>query len=357
MPGPSSFVHLHVHTEFSLLDGAIRIRDLLPRAGALGMEAVAVTDHGNLFGAVQLFSQAAKSNIRPILGCEVYVAPAGRRVTGAGADSRPNAFHLVLLVMNAEGYRNLSKLVTLGHLEGFYYHPRVDMEVLREFNRGLIALSACLKGEIPHLLTMGRRKEAKEKAVEMASIFDGGRFFLEVQANGLPEQREVNPLLRDLGKELSLPLVATNDCHYLNQGDAEAHDALLCIQTGKSIADPNRLKFSSEEFYFKSRSEMEENLRDFPEALDNTLQVARLCNFEMEFGRYKYPVFSSGREGEGLNLEALIDQEARKGLLARLAALEEKGTVLSPEETRGILEAAPVRTGDHHRKWVFPATS
>ncbi|MEW6669292.1 MAG: DNA polymerase III subunit alpha [Thermodesulfobacteriota bacterium] len=333
MPGLSPFVHLHVHTEFSLLDGAIRIRDLLPRAGALGMEAVAVTDHGNLFGAVQLFSRAAKSGVKPILGCEVYVAPGSRRVTAASTDSRPNAFHLVLLVMNGEGYRNLSRLVTLGHLEGFYYHPRVDMELLREFNRGLIALSACLKGEIPFLLGLGRTKEAKDKALEMAAIFDRGRFFLEVQANGLPEQREMNPRLRDLGKELSIPLVATNDCHYLSKGDAEAHDALLCIQTGKSIADSNRLKFSSEEFYFKSRSEMEEALRDFPEALDNTVQVARLCNFEMEFGRYKYPVFSSGSGSEGVNLDALIDREARKGLRGRLAAMAEKGTALAPEET------------------------
>jgi DNA polymerase-3 subunit alpha len=221
MPDPSSFVHLHVHTEFSLLDGAIRIRDLLPRARALGMEAVAITDHGNLFGAVQLFTQAAKSNVRPILGCEVYVAPAGRKVTAASPDNLPNAFHLVLLVMNAQGYRNLSKLVTLGHLEGFYYHPRVDMELLREFNQGLIALSACLKGEIPYLLGKGRKKEAKEKALEMASLFGEGRFFLEVQANGLPEQREMNLLLRELGRELSIPLVATNDCHYLNQGEPE----------------------------------------------------------------------------------------------------------------------------------------
>jgi DNA polymerase III subunit alpha len=333
MPGASPFVHLHVHTEFSLLDGAIRIRDLLSRAEALGMEAVAVTDHGNLFGAVQLFSRAAKSGVKPILGCEVYVAPGSRRVTTTSPDSRPNAFHLVLLVMNGEGYRNLSKLVTIGHLEGFYYHPRVDMEVLREYNQGLIALSACLKGEIPFLLGMGRKKEATDKALEMASIFDKGRFFLEVQANGLPQQMEMNPLLRELGKEISIPLVATNDCHYLNKGDAEAHDALLCIQTGKSIADPNRLKFSSEEFYFKSRGEMEETLRDFPEAFDNTLQVARLCNFEMEFGRYKYPVFSSGKDSEGVNLDALIDQEARKGLSARLAALAEKGTVLTHEET------------------------
>jgi DNA polymerase-3 subunit alpha len=296
------------------------------------MEAVAVTDHGNLFGAVQLFSQASKTGIRPILGCEVYVAPGNRRLTSASPDNRPNAFHLVLLVKNAEGYKNLSKLVTIGHLEGFYYHPRVDMEVLREFNQGLIALSACLKGEIPYLLNMGREKEAKAKAMEMASIFGEGRFFLEVQANGLPEQKQVNPLIRELGKELSIPLVATNDCHYLGKGDAEAHDALLCIQTGKSVADPNRLKFSADEFYFKSRSEMLEALGDFPEALDNTLLVARSCDFTMEFGQYKYPVFSSGGDSPGVDLNALIDREAREGLRKRFAAMADKGAALGPEE-------------------------
>jgi len=328
---PSPFVHLHVHTEFSLLDGAIRIRDLLDKAKRLDMEAVAVTDHGNLFGAVQFFTQAAKTGIKPILGCEVYVAPGSRRDMTPSSEGIPHAFHLILLVMNQDGYRNLSRLVTCGHLEGFYYHPRADMDLLRECNQGLIALSACLKGQIPRLLAAHRWKEAEAAAREMASVFDSGRFFLEVQANGLPEQEEVNTMLRDMGHRLSIPLVATNDCHYLNRGDSECHDALLCIQTGKSMDDPKRLRFSTEEFFFKSRAEMEETLRDYTEALDTTRHIAGLCNYEMEFGRYKYPVFSSSGKDPEENLDDLLMKEARRGLERRLAKGEEQGETLSPE--------------------------
>ncbi|MBN1102473.1 MAG: DNA polymerase III subunit alpha [Deltaproteobacteria bacterium] len=331
MTDRSSFVHLHVHTEFSLLDGAIRIRDLLQKARVLDMEAVAITDHGNLFGAVQFFSQAAKTGIKPILGCEVYVAPRNRRDTSPSPDGSPSAYHLILLVMDPIGYKNLSRLVTLGHLEGFYYHPRVDMELLQECNRGLIALSACMKGQIPFLLRAGRSKEAEEKAREMARIFDKGRFFLELQANGLPEQVEVNALLREMGQKLSIPLVATNDCHYLSKEDAETHDALLCIQTGKSMDDPKRLRFSTNEFFFKSRGEMEESFGDCAEAIENTLHVARLCNYEMEFGSYKYPVFTSAGSGPERNLDELLVEEARKGLERRLEKLAKKDEALFPE--------------------------
>ena len=327
----SSFVHLHVHTEFSLLDGAIRIRDLLKKDSQFGMESVAITDHGNLFGAVQFSLQAAKSGIKPILGCEVYVAPHSRLDNSPSPDGSPNAFHLILLVQNHEGYKNLSRLVTLGHLEGFYYHPRVDMDLLRQYHSGLICLSACLKGQIPNLLLAGRRKEAREKAIEMASIFDQGRFFLEVQANGLPEQDVVNKLLRELGQELSLPLAGTNDCHYLNRKDAETHDTLLCIQTGKSINDPKRLKFSTDQFFFKSRAEMEELLGDYQEALDNTGEIARLCRYEMEFGRYKYPVFCSSDPGLETNLDEMLVGEARKGLSRRLEILAKGGEPVSAE--------------------------
>ena len=327
----SSFVHLHVHTEFSLLDGAIRIRDLLKKASQFGMESVAITDHGNLFGAVQFSLQAAKAGIKPILGCEVYVAPHSRLDNSPSPDGSPNAFHLILLVQNHEGYKNLSRLVTLGHLEGFYYHPRVDMDLLRQYHSGLICLSACLKGQIPNLLLAGRRKEAREKAIEMASIFDQGRFFLEVQANGLPEQDVVNKLLRELGQELSLPLAGTNDCHYLNRKDAETHDTLLCIQTGKSINDPKRLKFSTDQFFFKSRAEMEELLGDYQEALDNTGEIARLCRYEMEFGKYKYPVFCSSDSTQEANLDEMLAGEARKGLSRRLEILAKGGEPVSAE--------------------------
>jgi DNA polymerase-3 subunit alpha len=335
----SSFVHLHVHTEFSLLDGAIRIRDLLKKASRLGMESVAITDHGNLFGAVQFFSEAAKTGIKPVLGCEVYVAPRSRFDSAPAQDGSPNAFHLILLVQNQEGYKNLSRLVTLGHLEGFYYHPRVDMDLLRQHHSGLICLSACLKGQIPFLLMGGRLKEAREKAVELASIFDHGRFFLEIQANGLPEQDRVNELLKEMGQKLSIPLAATNDCHYLNREDAETHDTLLCIQTGKSIDDPKRLRFSTDQFFFKTREEMEEPLGKYGEALDNTGEIARLCRYEMEFGRYKYPVFCSSDSNREASLDEMLAEEARKGLNRRLTeARGEEGEPLPSGTVEEYLE-------------------
>ena len=272
--GGSPFVHLHVHTEYSLLDGAIRIDRMLEKSKAQGMDSVAITDHGNMFGVVDFFDRAAKAGIKPIIGCEVYVAPGDRRDRTPAQNGGPNAYHLVLLVMNEQGYKNLSTLVTLGNLEGFYYHPRVDMNLLKEYNQGLVALSACLAGNVPYLIRGGRMEDARTKAREMASIFDGDRFFLELQANKMAEQRVVNRGLRDLSKDLSIPMVATNDCHYLNREDYEAHDVLLCIQTGKSVDEKKRLRFTSNEFYFKSRQEMAEALPDDGEALANTAHVA-----------------------------------------------------------------------------------
>jgi len=318
-----------VHSEFSLLDGAIRLKKLLEKARRLNMNAVAITDHGNMFGAVQFFDEATKAGIKPIIGSELYVAPDDRRSKAPSPDGLPNAFHLVLLVMNEKGYKNLSRLVTRGHLEGFYYHPRVDMELLREHNEGLIALSACIKGMVPFFLNRDRVELARKKAIELAHIFDHGRFYLEVQANGLPEQTRTNNMLRELSRELSLPLVATNDCHYLNREDSEAHDVLLCIQTGKTVEDAKRLKFSNDEFYFKSREEMLKNLRGFEDALDNTAEIAERCTYEMEFGNYKYPVF---RTEAKKNLDEILVEEARKGLSKRLHMKEEEGGSL-PEET------------------------
>jgi len=324
-----SFVNLHVHTEFSLLDGAITIKNMINKAVRLGMDSVAITDHGNIFGAVQLFTRAPRAAIKPILGCEVYVAPGNRREHAPATDGQPNAYHLILLVMNEKGYKNLSRLVTLSHLEGFYYHPRIDMEILKECNEGLIALSACLKGMVPYYIASGRIDIAEEKARELAAIFDKDRFHLEVQANGMPQQIKVNEILRDLSTRLSIPLVATNDCHYLDREDSEAHDALLCIQTGKTIDDPNRLKFSSDEFFFKSREEMELSLGEkYPDAIDNTAEIAGRCQFEMEFGKYKYPVFHPKNKK---NLNELITTEARKGLEDRIAQREEKEGEITPE--------------------------
>lgn len=322
------FVHLHVHSEYSLLDGAIRPKQMLEKARHLEMNAVAITDHGNMFGAVQFFDEARKAHIKPIIGSEVYVAPGDRRNRAPSTDGTPNAFHLVLLVMNEKGYRNLSRLVTQGYLEGFYYHPRVDMELLREYNEGLIALSACIKGMVPYFLNADRVELARKKAEELAAIFDHDRFYLEVQANGLPEQIRINKMLRELSSELSLPLVATNDCHYLNRKDAEAHDVLLCIQTGKTLDDPKRLKFSTDEFYFKSRDEMLRNLEGFEDALDNTVQIADRCTYEMEFGHYKYPVFQAAGNR---SLDDILVENAHKGLAERLRLKEEEEGALSEE--------------------------
>ncbi|MBW1911660.1 MAG: DNA polymerase III subunit alpha [Deltaproteobacteria bacterium] len=340
MTDNTHFVNLHVHTEFSLLDGAIPIKRLLQKTNRLGMDSVAITDHGNIFGAVQLFEKAADFDVRPVLGCELYVAPGNRQERTPSGDGQPNAYHLVLLVMNETGYKNLCRLVTLGHLEGFYYHPRVDMDLLKEFNEGLIALSACLKGVVPYFIRSGRVEHAKEKAKELSNIFDKERFYLEVQANKMPEQVEVNRVLREFSQDLSIPIVATNDCHYLNREDSEAHDALLCIQTGKIIDDPQRLKFSSDEFYFKSREEMEASFGgdNFSDALDNTVDVARRCQYVMEFGNYKYPVFNVPDQ---LDLNALLEQEAKKGLEERLAQRERENGELSQkliEEYRARLD-------------------
>ncbi len=325
------FVHLHVHTEFSLLDGAIRINRMLKKAASLGMESVAITDHGNMFGSVEFFSQAIKAGIQPIIGCEAYIAPNSRKDKSPSGDGQPNAYHLVLLVMDETGYRNLSRLVTLGNLEGFYYHPRIDMEILRKYNAGLIAFSACLKGHVPYYLRIGRVEDAKRHALELASIFDNDRFYLEVMANKMTEQISVNRSLKDLAQELSLPLVATNDCHYLNKEDAEAHDILLCIQTGKSVDDADRLKFSANEFYFKSGEEMALDLDGFPEALDNTLNIAKRCHYEMIFGQYKYPVFQVPGD---ISLEEKLEKDARKGLEKRLDQKEALDGSLSSESRK-----------------------
>ncbi|MGM0427654.1 MAG: DNA polymerase III subunit alpha [Thermodesulfobacteriota bacterium] len=325
------FVHLHVHTEYSLLDGAIRINSLLDKAHELGMGSVAITDHGNMFGVVEFYDKAVKAGIKPIIGCEVYVAPGDRKDRSPSPTGEPNAYHLVLLVMNEKGYKNLTRLVTLGHLEGFYYHPRVDMALLREYNSGLIALSACLKGNIPYLIRINQMDAALRKAQEMAGIFDD-RFYLEVQANGLAEQQTVNQGLKEISKTLSLPLAATNDCHYLNKTDAMAHDVLLCIQTGKTIDDEKRLKFSSDEFYFKSCPEMEASLTGYGEALDNTAHLAERCNFQMGFGEYKFPVFDVPKSQD---LNQVLTEAAEKGLAQRLAQkAEEEGRLAQTTRTQ-----------------------
>jgi len=279
------FVHLHLHSMYSLLDGAIRVKQLIDKACEYGMSAVALTDHGNMFGAVDFFQAAEKKGIKPIIGCEVYVAPQGRLVKGKQSDKeQDNAHHLVLLAMNSQGYKNLCQLVTKGYLEGFYYKPRIDKELLTQYNEGLIALSACIGGVIASPLRRQEREKARAEVEFYRDLFTDRRFFLEIQENSIPEQKIINRQIIELAKECSVPLVATNDCHFLNREDAHAHEVLLCVQTGKNMDDPKRMRYP-EELYFKSQSEMASAFADYPEAIANTVEIADRCDFKFEFRR------------------------------------------------------------------------
>ena len=253
------FVHLHVHTQYSLLDGAIRIDDLLQRAAEFEMNAVAVTDHGTMFGTVEFYQKALKAGIKPIIGCEIYVAPR-TRFDKTPADNK-DLSHLILLAQNSEGYRNLCKLASAAQLEGFYYRPRIDKEILKEYSQGLIGLSSCLHGEIPRRIKEGRMDLAEQAVHSYMEILGDNNFFLEVQNNGIDIQEDVNQALLDLSQRISVPLVASNDCHYLDKEDVRAHDVLLCIQTGKTVHDAERLKFRTDQLYFKSREEMSSYLK------------------------------------------------------------------------------------------------
>jgi DNA polymerase-3 subunit alpha len=292
-----SFVHLHVHTQYSLLDGAIRLKDLFETARAFGMPAATITDHGNMFGALEFYELAKKYEIKPIIGCEAYVAAKSRHDRALKAEGEANgledrSFHLTLLARNLSGYQNLMKLVSLGYTEGFYYKPRMDREILKMHSQGLIALSGCLKGEIASLLIRNQPDNAKRTALEYAQIFEPGNFYLEIQSNGIPEQAVANEGLIRLSGELSLPLVATNDCHYLRKSDAKAHEVLLCIQTGKTILDEKRFKFHTDQLYFKPPEEMAKEFAHVPEALQNTLEIAEKCNLKLEMGSYHFPRIS-----------------------------------------------------------------
>ncbi|MDY6909737.1 MAG: DNA polymerase III subunit alpha [Thermodesulfobacteriota bacterium] len=319
-----SFVHLHVHSEYSLLDGAIRLADLLDTARSYGMPAVAVTDHGGMFGALEFYEKAKKAGINPIVGCEVYVAPKSRfdrqATPGPNGDEDRN-HHLVLLAENDAGYRNLMRLVTQAYLEGFYYKPRVDKELLRAHNQGLIALSGCLKGEVASNLLQGRKSTAVKAAEEYAALFGPDRYYLELQANGIPEQATVNEGLIQLARDLGLPLVATNDCHYLRRSDARAHELLLCIQTGKTILDQKRMKFSTDQLYFKSPEEMAREFAHVPEALENTVRIADRCRLEIPLGEYHFPVFPLE---EGESIEDRFVKEVLEGFERRLKQIQKR---------------------------------
>lgn len=306
----SDFVHLHLHTHYSLLDGTIRLDDLFQKAKEYQMPAIAMTDHGNIYGAVDFYQHAYRYGIKPIIGCELYVAPKSRfekSPQGAGENSR----HLIVLVKNMQGYRNLMKLSTAGFLEGFYYRPRVDKDILRQHHEGLIGMSACLHGEIPDLLLKGETEAAKRAALEYREIFGEANFYLEIMETGLSEQRTVNEKLLEIGRDLSLPLVASNDCHYLNREDAEAHEVLLCIQTGKTLESPERMRFETDQFYFRSPQEMKQLFNYCPEAIENTIHVAERCNLTFDFGSFFLPHF---KVETGETLDEHLTRAATDGL-------------------------------------------
>ena len=289
----SKFVHLHIHSEFSLLDGANRIKDLPIRAKELGMDAIALTDHGVMYGAIDFYKACKKEGIKPIIGCEVYVAVRSRFDKEPGIDNK--YYHLILLAKNNQGYKNLSKLVSLGFVDGYYYKPRIDREILEKYHEGLICLSACLAGEVNQNLMNGREEEAEKVALWHKSVF-GEDYYIEIQNNGIQEQVLANQRLIKLAKKLDIPLVATNDAHYLKREDAYNHEVLLCIQTGKRMSDPDRMHFDTDELYVKSPEEMSDYFSNFPEAIENTVKIAEKCNVEFEFGHTILPNYDVPQE-------------------------------------------------------------
>ena len=284
-----SFVHLHVHTEFSLLDGANRISTMMEHVKAIGQDAIAITDHGVMYGVIDFYRAAKAAGIKPIIGCEVYVARRTRHDKVHGMDNNP--YHLVLLCKNEEGYKNLIHMVSLSFSEGFYNRPRVDLELLRQHSGGLIALSACLAGAVPSLILQQNYAAAKEMALEYRDIFGKDNFYLEIQDHGLREQVDVNRGVLKIAEETGIPLVVTNDAHYTRREDARIQDVLMCIQTGKTVDDIDRMRFETEEFYLKSEEEMAALFPEHPEAIANTAKIAERCNLDFTFGEYHLPSF------------------------------------------------------------------
>ena len=309
-----NFTHLHLHTEYSLLDGACRIEGLMQRVKALGQTAVAITDHGVMYGCVDFYKAAKKAGVKPIIGCEVYVATRTRfdkvnRIDGSN--------HLVLLCKNETGYKNLIKMVSAGFTEGFYNKPRVDHELLEEYHEGLICLSACLAGEIPQALLAGDYEKAKNLARYYEDLFGKGNYYIEIQDHGLDEQRTVLPLLVRLSRETGIPLVATNDAHYLEKEDSRMQHILICIQTNKTVNDDDVLEFGTDEFYVKSTDEMYELFSAWPEACENTNRIAEMCSFDFEFGVTKLPYFVAP---DGMDNKEYFVKLCRDGLLRRYGA-------------------------------------
>src|SRR5437667_5406477 len=339
--GQPEFVHLHVHTDFSLLDGACETGELLDEASRQKMPAVAITDHGNLFAAANFFYEASKRDVKPIIGCEAYVAKGSRHDRGektqsyggdrGEAESGPRGNnHLVLLCENLEGYHNLIKLVSSGFLEGFYYKPRIDYDLLAKHSKGLIALSACLRGAVTEAVVDEKYDQARENAYRLRDVFGKQNFFLEIQDQGLPIEKDVNRDLVRLSKETGIPLVATNDCHYLHHDDAHAQEVLLCIQTGKTMSDTNRMKFATDQFYFKTAQEMAQVFGEIPEALRRTVDIAARCNVKVERIPNPFPEF---QVPSGHTAGSYFEKVVREGFATRVPYLErlaKTGTLANP---------------------------
>ncbi|MBO4908070.1 MAG: DNA polymerase III subunit alpha [Lachnospiraceae bacterium] len=331
-----SFVHLHTHTQYSLLDGCNRIKDYVARVKELGMNSAAITDHGVMYGVIDFYDECRKQGIKPIIGCEVYVSP-GSRFDKTPRDDR--YYHLILLCENNKGYQNLLKLVSLGFTEGFYYKPRVDKELLEKYHEGLIASSACLNGEIASLITHGLRKEAFEAALEYKRIFGDGYFFLELQDHGLPEQTLVNTELLSISKAANIPLICTNDCHYTYASDTEAHDALLCLQTGSRLMDEDRMRYVPGQFYVRSEEEMRSLFKYAPESLENTQRIADRCNVTIEFGVTRLPDY---KVPEGFDNESYLRLLCEEGLKKRYG---DKAETLKDSSGRSLREKLDYELG------------
>jgi len=344
------FVHLHLHTDYSLLDGACDLEEVVDEAARRKMPAVAVTDHGNLFAAESFYRAAKTRGVKPIIGCEVYVAKGSRhdrgetpardatngQTNGAAEPGQRGVNHLVLLCENAEGYRNLIKLVSAGYLEGFYYKPRIDYDLLAKHSRGLIALSACLRGAVAESLVEERRDDAREAAYRLRDIFGKGNFFLEIQDQELEIEKRINPQLVSLSRETGIPLVATNDCHYLNHADARSQEVLLCIQTGKTMSDTHRMKFATDQFFFKTAEEMAQVFGELPDALDRTVSIAERCNVKIDTVQNSFPDF---QVPAGQTVDTYFEQVVRQGFAARLPLLEARAKAGLLRKSLGEYEA------------------
>src|SRR5512146_1904254 len=316
----SQFVHLHLHTDYSMLDGACDVEKLMLRVKQLGMPAVAVTDHGNIFGAFTFFNAAKNQDVKPIIGCELYVCKKGDHRTDRTPPDGDTYNHLLVLAENEQGYRNLVKITSEASLHGFYYKPRVSKRFLAEHSRGLVGLSACLKGEVAERLTEGKYNAARDAAGMFQDIFGKGNFFLEIQDQGLPEEKAIHNGLFQLEQELGIPMVATNDSHYLCEDDAHAQDAMLCIQTGKSIHETNRMKFATNQFYVKTADEMKKVFNGAEQVVTRTVGIAERCNLKLEKVKNPFPKFDIP---EGHTSDSYFEEVCRNGFKRRLVLLGE----------------------------------